>query len=66
MTRHIDVVRSVAVYDGQRHLGDVAELGNGQFAAFDPDGERLGLCDTGAEAERLVLARRGTGPEGGR
>jgi hypothetical protein len=55
MSRLIPVVHSVAVYDGQRHLGDVAEMGNGQFAAFDPDGEQLGFFDDRGAAARAVL-----------
>lgn len=58
MTVRIPVVHSVAVYDGRDYLGDVAELGNGQFAAFDPNANRIGVFDDKAEAKRLVLAQR--------
>ena len=55
MTKRIPVVHSTAIYDGRTHLGDVAELGNGQFAAVDANGHRLGVFDTRADAERLIL-----------
>ncbi len=62
MSPRIAVVHSVALYDGQRYLGDVAELATGQFAAYGPDADRLGVFDKRADAERLIRAR---GPASG-
>jgi len=56
----IPVIASFAIYDGRDYLGDVAELGNGQWAAFDPAAVRLGAFDDRAAAERLVMSRRRT------
>jgi len=57
MTR-LAVVSSIAVYDGRTHLGDVAELGNGQFRASDRDGKQLGpLLDKLDDARNVILRR---------
>lgn len=58
MSPRVAIVHSTAVYDGRTYLGDVAEMGNGQFAAFDPDANRLGIFDDKADAERVILSRR--------
>lgn len=58
MGKRIPVIASFAIYDGRDYLGDVAELGTGQWAAFNPDAVRLGLFDDRGEAERLILSRR--------
>jgi len=50
------VVALLAVYNGRTHLGDVAELGNGQFRATDSDGKQIGnLLNTCADARSAVM-----------
>ena len=64
--RAVEVVASVAVYDGRRHLGDVAELGNGQFKALDSEGEQIGelfnkLGDARSAIIKVRLSLTGVG-----
>ncbi len=57
MTRR-DAVSSFAVYDGRRYLGEVAELGTGQFAAIGRDDKDLGVFDRRRDAELAVVRHR--------
>ena len=60
MTTRTGVVSSRAVYDGRTHLGDVAELGSGQFRASDSDGRQVGqLFDKLADATHAVWLASG-------
>ncbi len=49
-----DIVESIAVYDGTRHIGEARALRNGQWEAIDAAGYRLGLYQTRREAERAA------------
>ena len=55
--RAVAVLASIAVYDDRTtHLGEVAELGNGQFRATDSFGEQISiLFDTWADARSAVV-----------
>jgi hypothetical protein len=60
MMPRIPIVYAAPLYDERgRHLGDVAELGNGQFAAFNARQRCLGIFDERPQAERLVLSTAG-------
>ena len=57
--RKVEVVASLAVYDGRTHLGDVAELRNGQFRATDSDGGKVGgLFDKFEDARSAIIQAR--------
>lgn len=51
---HRMVTRSVAVYDGRRHVGELCDLANGQYEARDGNGERLGPFDSREDARRSL------------
>jgi hypothetical protein len=51
MSSRIPIICSFAIYGGGHHLGDVAELATGQYAAFDPTGRRIGVFNHRADAE---------------
>jgi len=51
MSPRIPIIYSTAIYGGGHHLGDVAKLATGQYAAFDPTGRLLGVFDHRADAE---------------
>ncbi len=55
----LDIVESITVYDGTRHVGEARALRNARWEAVDAAGYRLGLYQTRREAERAVwLASR--------
>jgi hypothetical protein len=57
-----DPVDTVSLYDGQRHLGDVAQDDDGRFAAVDAAGQVVGTLTTAQEARealRLVPVEHG-------
>ena len=57
--RKVEVVTSLAIYDGRTHLGDVAELRNGQFRATDSDGGNVGeLFDKFGDARSAIIQAR--------
>jgi hypothetical protein len=53
-----DVLHAVAIYNGPEFLGDVAELGNGQFRATDRNEIVLGIFDDRRQAEAAILLSR--------
>lgn len=65
MSGPMAVVGLATIYDGRDRLGEVAELGNGQYRAETAGGVDLGLYSTRKAAQEAVLQAAGRKPEGG-
>lgn len=59
MSAALVVLHAVEIYDGRTHLGELAELKNGQFRATTRNGWRIGIFDNPKDAERAILDTRG-------
>jgi hypothetical protein len=55
--RYPAVEARIAVYDGRKHLGDIAELGR-TWIAFEREGTSLGLFPNRKSATSAVIAGR--------
>ena len=58
MSASLKVVHAVEIYDGRDRIGEVQELGNGQFRAIDTRGNTIGAFDKQHAAQSAVIAVR--------